>query len=109
MIVDATFGRREERQHFAARSRRLGVRCTLIVCEAPIELLRARIAARAHAAEDPSDADQAVLEWQFAHQDALDESEQVHAIRVDTQDLMASKRPFAASHAGNTRRGARRG
>ncbi len=86
VIVDATFGRREEREHFAARARSLGIRCILIVCEAPIDVMRSRIAARARVAEDPSDADQAVLEWQLAHQDPLDEAEQAHAIRVDTQD-----------------------
>ena len=86
VIVDATFGRREEREHFAARARSLGISCILIVCEAPIEVMRSRIAARARAAEDPSDANHRVLEWQLAHQDALDENEQVHAIRVNTLD-----------------------
>jgi uncharacterized protein len=86
VIVDATFSRRDEREHFAARARRLGIGWTLIVCEAPIDVMRSRVAARERAAEDPSDADQAVLEWQLARQDALDETERAHAIRVDTQD-----------------------
>jgi len=86
VIVDATFGLREERERFVERARSLGISCILIVCEAPISVMRARIAARARAAEDPSDADEAVLDWQLAHQEPLDESELANATRVDTQD-----------------------
>jgi predicted kinase len=43
--------------------------------EAPIDVMRSRIAARARG-WGPLDADQAVLEWQLAHQEPLDEAEQ---------------------------------
>jgi uncharacterized protein len=85
-IVDATFGRRQDRERFSERARCLGVQCFLIACEAPIDVLRRRIAARARTADDASDADQVVLDWQLAHHDALDEMEHVRAIHADTRD-----------------------
>lgn len=86
VIVDATFGKREDRERFAERARRLGAQCLLVACEAPLEVLRARITARARAGTDPSDADLQVLDWQLAHHDALDVTERARGVRADTSD-----------------------
>jgi uncharacterized protein len=86
VLVDASFGRREYRRRFAERTRSLGVHCLIIACEAPLDVLRARITARSRTGSDPSDADLLVLEWQRAHHDALDETERARAIRADTSD-----------------------
>ena len=86
VIVDATFGRREHRERFAERALRFGARCQLLACQAPLELLRARIIARARTGTDPSEADLRVLDWQLAHHDALDVDERTRAIQADTSD-----------------------
>ncbi|SDD81866.1 hypothetical protein SAMN05216345_11735 [Cupriavidus sp. YR651] len=75
MIADATFLARAERERFAAQARRLCVPFAIVTCEASPETLRARIAARARAGEDLSDADIGVLAWQMRTQDPLTEAE----------------------------------
>jgi len=61
VIIDAASLRRDER--LAPRpGAQLGANFALIVCSAPTEVLRARVAARAAAGTDPSEADLAVLE-----------------------------------------------
>jgi uncharacterized protein len=84
-IVDATFGRRNERAEFRQLAQRCGVEISLVKCSAPIEILRARINARA-AGADASEADERVLGWQIQHQDALDAAEEARAISADTTD-----------------------
>jgi uncharacterized protein len=86
VIVDASFGRRAHRQRFAERAHCLGVQCLVIACEAPLEVLRARIAARSRTDKDPSDADLEVLNWQLAHHETLDDVERTQAIHADTSD-----------------------
>lgn len=65
-IIDATFGRREDRRRFRELAARLGVRIRLVYCHAPHKVLGARIAARHQRADDASEADLAVLAWQEA-------------------------------------------
>jgi len=84
VIVDATFLRAGERRAFADLARELGVPFSILHCHADPELLRQRVKAREAAADDPSEADLAVLERQLAGHDALDEVERAHAIDVDT-------------------------
>lgn len=86
VIVDATFGRRDERQRFAEAAQRLGVQCRLVACEAPLEVLQGRITARVDAGTDASDADLRVLDWQLAHHDVLDSAECTRAIRANTRE-----------------------
>ena len=66
-IIDATFLRREQRMRFAQLGARVGALVRLIYCEAPVHTLRARIAARALSGNDPSEADESVLDWQLSH------------------------------------------
>lgn len=75
MLADATFLVRAERERFAAQARRLGVPFAIVTCEASPETLRARIAARARAGGDLSDADDGVLAWQMRVQEPLTEAE----------------------------------
>nr|WP_269464871.1 bifunctional aminoglycoside phosphotransferase/ATP-binding protein [Cupriavidus taiwanensis] len=75
MIADATFLVRAERERFAAQALRLGVPFAIVTCEASPETLRARIAARARAGRDLSDADNGVLAWQMRVQEPLTEAE----------------------------------
>lgn len=83
-IIDATFLRREQRRRFAQLGDRLGALVRLIYCEAPLQTLRARIAARAVSGSDPSEADPSVLDWQLSHFEFPTPEEPVEAIRVET-------------------------
>jgi len=84
VIVDATFGRREDRAGFRKLAERLGIPILLINCHAPKEILRARIKARRSGEAQPSEADERVLEWQIEHSDVLDANEGMRTISVDT-------------------------
>lgn len=64
-IVDAAFLRREERDQFRELARQLGVRHALVYCEAPVDVLSARVAARGAAGRDASEAGVAVLQGQL--------------------------------------------
>ena len=83
-IIDATFLRREQRRRFAQLGDRLGALVRLIYCEAPVQTLRARIAARAASGSDPSEADESVLDWQLSRFELPRPEEPVEAIRVET-------------------------
>jgi uncharacterized protein len=91
-IVDATFLRRAQRAQFLALARRLGAPLRLVCCEAPLAVLRARIAERHRSRHDPSEADEAVLEWQRTHREPVQPEEGLDAIAVSTSDLQALDR-----------------
>jgi hypothetical protein len=84
VIVDAAFLRRAERRAFEALAQELGVPFTILACRADEAVLRRRVAQRAAAGCDPSEADLAVLEHQLRDHDTLETSEQRHAIVLDT-------------------------
>jgi hypothetical protein len=86
VLVDATFGRRAERARFAALAARVGARPCVVYCEAPAELLQARIRERARSADDPSDAGPAVLAWQQAHFEPADPGEGLPVFAVATSE-----------------------
>ncbi|MEN9888343.1 MAG: hypothetical protein RL559_380 [Pseudomonadota bacterium] len=65
VLVDAAFLRRAEREAFAALARELGCPFAVLAPEAPLAVLRERIAARQAAGTDPSEATLAVLEQQL--------------------------------------------
>jgi uncharacterized protein len=65
-IVDATFGRSENRIRFRALAASLGVNLCIVYCHAPQNVLHRRISARQRARKDPSEATIEVLHWQEA-------------------------------------------
>lgn len=83
-VVDATFLTRAQRSIFANLAARCSVPLHLILCEAPESVLRARIAERARAGRDASEADMDVLAWQSAHAEPPAPNEGIDVIRVDT-------------------------
>ncbi len=85
MIADATFLSRHQRERFAHQARRLGVPFSIVDCEAPVEILRARIQARAVARQDPSDADLAVLAQQLRKQDPLTAAERACVVAAEAR------------------------
>ena len=63
-IVDATFGRAEDRLRFREVATRLGARTCVVYCHAPRQVLEARMVERERRHDDPSEANLAVLAWQ---------------------------------------------
>jgi len=83
-IVDAASLKRVERERFRALAQVLGVPFTLLVCDAPPEVLRERVRLREARRDDASEAGVAVLERLMSRREPLSASEQALAIEVDT-------------------------
>jgi uncharacterized protein len=66
-IVDATFGLSTDRVRFRALAAALGIDTWIVYCHATRKTLAARIHARHERANDPSEADVRVLDWQETH------------------------------------------
>jgi hypothetical protein len=81
-IVDATFALRSQRVLFRELAQRMRVRLQVVVCDAPIAMLRKRIADREHAGSDASEANLAVLEWQLAHREPIEPGESLDVVKV---------------------------
>lgn len=82
VIIDAAFLRRPQRDLLRGVAREAGVSFLITAVTAPEEVLRARIAARAAAGSDPSDAGIPVLEHQLATREALAADEADAAIEL---------------------------
>ncbi len=75
VVVDAAFLKRHERDAFAALARALGCPFGILAPQAPVEVLRQRIAHRQARGHDPSEATLDVLERQLQWIEALGEDE----------------------------------
>lgn len=84
VIVDATFLRRAEREHFRRLAGQLGVPFRILHCETDLGVMRQRITRREQAGRDASEADLAVLDSQLAQQEPLGEDEILETIAIDT-------------------------
>ena len=84
-VVDAAFLRRAERERFHEIARRRGVPFVILDFDAPEKLLRERVAQRAAAGSDASEADLSILERQVEWREALVPQERVAAVSVDTR------------------------
>ena len=74
-----------ERDRFRALARDLGARFTLVSCEAPADILRARVAARHRTGDDASEADIDVLARQIEWQERPADDEEADCVHLDTQ------------------------
>lgn len=83
VIADATFLRREYRLRFAHLARERAVPFAILHTTAPEAALRARIAARALAGHDPSEADATVLARQQASEEPLGADETPDEVKID--------------------------
>jgi uncharacterized protein len=84
VLVDATFIARQRRERFAALARRHRAGFAILSLEAPIEILRERVARRLARGGDVSEADLSVLECQYRSRQALSELERRRALVIDT-------------------------
>ncbi|MEO5695741.1 MAG: AAA family ATPase, partial [Burkholderiaceae bacterium] len=80
VLVDAAFLRRAERARFAALADARAVPFTIVDCQAEPALLRRRLAQRAAAGNDASEADGSVLDFLTERAEPLDAQEREHAI-----------------------------
>jgi uncharacterized protein len=83
-IVDAAFLRRAERAAFRESAVRLGVPFVILAFEAPIDMLRERVAKRYERGSDASEADAEVLERQMAYREPLATDELGLTLHIDT-------------------------
>lgn len=91
-IVDAASLRRDERERFQRLANDLGMPFAILDCQAPVEVLRERVAARQARGSDASEADVQVLERQLDWQEPLTAHEQGLALRVDTTQAVDADR-----------------
>lgn len=92
VIADAAFLRRADRDVLRRVAREANAHFLMVACEAPLDALRERIAARERAAADASEATVAVLERQIATREPLAGEELAEAIVCDTSDPQAGER-----------------
>jgi aminoglycoside phosphotransferase family enzyme/predicted kinase len=83
VVLDAAFLRRAQRDMARALAAELRVPFVILDIQAPVEVLRARVAERAAARRDASEADLGVLEHQLATAEALAANEREHTLTCD--------------------------
>ncbi len=84
VIVDATFLRRADRARLQSLAVEVGLQPLLIQCQAPPEVLRARLEKRQRGGADASEADVDVLAWQEVHAEPPAADESFVAFAADT-------------------------
>jgi hypothetical protein len=93
IVVDAAFLRHGERQRCLDLARSNGASFAIVQCTAPDEVLRQRVAARAVARNDASEAGLGVLARQPGYWEPFDTQQRASVVTVDTSD------PAAIEHA----------
>lgn len=86
VVVDAACLHKAERARFEEIAENQGVPFLLVSCETSMEQLEARVAARATAGRDASEADLEILQHQQAWLEPVTESERRHVLHVDTSE-----------------------
>ena len=88
VIVDAAFLRRRDRVRLAEVAASLHVRWIVLDIDVPERVLRQRVAARAAAGGDPSEATLDVLIAQLGMREPLTAQERRHALKIDARDAL---------------------
>jgi predicted kinase len=91
VVVDAASLRRAERRELLAIADAVGAPAVVVECNAPLDVLRQRVALRATRGGDPSDATVAVLEAQRTWREPPDEDERARLLQVDTSAAPAAQ------------------
>ena len=84
VIVDATFLRRQQRDEFRGLAQELDLPFLILDCCADGDELRRRVALRAAAGDDVSEATLEVLEHQLATAEELEAGEKAFVLAMDT-------------------------
>jgi predicted kinase len=85
VVVDAAFLRQAQRAPFARLAAELGAPFHILLCEAPPDTLRERIAARRTHGRDASEATPELIAQQLQALEPLTAEEETHALRIDTR------------------------
>lgn len=86
VVLDAAYLLREQRQAAAQVAENAGVPFLILDCQAPQEVVLARLEQRQRDGSDPSDATADIVAAQQLNREALSAEEQIHCRRVETQD-----------------------
>ena len=97
VIVDAAFLKRSQRARFAELARDTGASFLIAACAASPAALRARVALRARAASDASDAGLEVLQRQLATREAIAEDEAAYTLTLDAERRSGSAEAAAVA------------
>lgn len=90
VIVDATFQQQKYRKRFADLAQDLAVPFISVNCQASYQTLKQRIVSRAHANQDASDADLAVLEKQIQQLEPIDQVNEADVLlTINTEQLVS--------------------
>jgi aminoglycoside phosphotransferase family enzyme/predicted kinase len=89
VVVDAAFLRRGERLRFREIAASAGARAVILHCQAPVDTLRKRVAARQASRSDASEAGLEVLARQPSYWEDFEEREHAHVLEVDTSSGQA--------------------
>jgi predicted kinase len=92
VVVDAASLRRHEREAFLETAANRGAVARIVHCDAPIEVLKARIVRRQASGGDPSEATVDLLDRQPSYWEPLTEDERRMSLRLDTADDAAVRR-----------------
>jgi len=99
MIVDAAFLHAAQRNQFARLAKKTGSSFVILACDAPPDVLKARVAGRARAGSDASEADLAVLSNQLDHYQPLTPGEEAAVVHLDTRQKRQGEDIVALIHA----------
>ncbi|MDH3987340.1 MAG: AAA family ATPase, partial [Gammaproteobacteria bacterium] len=97
-LIDATFLKREHRDHFRAQAAASGTAFLIIECAAPDSELERRILTRQASQQDASEATLEVLHAQQALDEPLSDAEQPYLLRADTGQTGNKSTPGAFLH-----------
>jgi uncharacterized protein len=92
VVVDAASLRREERARFIEIGRAHGAQIAIVHCQAPLAVLKQRVAHRAATGTDASEATAALLDRQPAYWEGFSDDEQPLVVTIDTTDTAAIER-----------------
>jgi hypothetical protein len=105
VIVDAASLRRGEREPFVEIAREHAADIVIVQCVAPLDVLKQRVAGRAAAGVDASEATVTLLDRQPSYWEPFGEEERPHVVAVDTTSAASIERALGRldSPAGATR------
>jgi aminoglycoside phosphotransferase family enzyme len=90
VVVDAAFLKQSQRQMFVELARELSTPLLILDCNAPDELLKARVGKRHRDSNDPSEADLQVLSKQQTEEDALSDDEKRLSLLIQSETFPQS-------------------